>query len=176
VRVFLELRIWVPRKAGKTEFLAALALMVWYYEGLRGGEGYCFARDEKQAAIAFNRMKAMIGESADLRLRVRAFADKLWCQHLEAPFHLITSKAEGKHGRVPYVTLGDEMHEWKSRDLADNLRQGEGPQLQPARLFGSTAGLKSQLSAASCSRKASRSSTVGSTIPLSSSRCSRRRG
>jgi|SRR5579871_3012408 len=144
VRLFRELRLWIPRKAGKTEFLAALALLIWYYEGLPGGEGYCFARDEKQAAIPFGRMKAMVGTSDDMQPRVRAFADKLWCQQLLAPFHLITAKAEGKHGRVPYVTIGDEMHEWRSRDLADNLRQGEGPHLQPARLYASTAGLKSQ--------------------------------
>lgn len=144
LRLFRELRLWVPRKAGKTEFLAALALMVWYYEGLIGGEGYCFARDEKQAAQVFGRMAAMVGSSDALRDSVRVYTDKLWCQQLLAPFFRITSKAEGKHGRVPYVTVGDEMHEWKTRDLADNLRQGEGPHLQPLRLYASTAGLTSQ--------------------------------
>ena len=145
VRSFNELRLWVPRKAGKTEFLAALALMVWYYEGLKGGEGYCFARDEKQAAQVFGRMAAMVGNSTeDMATRIRVYTNKLWCQNLLAPFHLITAKAEGKHGRVPYVTIGDEMHEWKTRDLADNLRQGEGPHLQPLRLYASTAGIATQ--------------------------------
>lgn len=144
VRIFRELRLWVPRKAGKTEFIAALALLVWYYEGMRGGEGYCFARDEKQAAQVFGRMVAMVGSADDMSSDVRTYTNKLWCQKLVAPFFLITSKAEGKHGRVPYVTAGDEMHEWKSRDLADNLRQGEGPHLQPARFYGSTAGITTQ--------------------------------
>jgi phage terminase large subunit-like protein len=144
VRLFRELRLWVPRKAGKTEFLAALALMVWYWEGLKGGEGYCFARDEKQAGQVFGRMSAMIGADDDMARDVRAYTNKLWCQRLLAPFFLITAKAEGKHGRVPYVTIGDEMHEWKSRDLADNLRQGEGPHLQPLRLYASTAGITTQ--------------------------------
>lgn len=141
VRIFRELRLWVPRKAGKTEFLAALALMVWYYEGLRGAEGYCFARDEKQAAQVFGRMAAMAGAADDMSRDIRTYTNKLWCQKLISPFFLITAKAEGKHGRIPYVTVGDEMHEWKSRDLADNLRQGEGPYLQPLRLYASTAGL-----------------------------------
>lgn len=145
VRIFQELRLWVPRKAGKTEFIAAVALLVWYYEGLKGGEGYCFARDEKQAAQVFGRMATMVGNSSrDMAERVRVYTNKLWCQHLLAPFHLITAKAEGKHGRVPYVTIGDEMHEWRSRDLADNLRQGEGPHLQPLRLYASTAGITTQ--------------------------------
>lgn len=145
VRIFRELRLWVPRKNGKTEFIAALALLIWYYEGMPGGEGYCFARDENQARTPFNRMKAMIGASAgDMQTRVRCHAEQLWCQHLLSAFFLITAKAEGKHGRAPYVTIGDEMHEWRSRDLADNLRQGEGPYLQPLRLYASTAGIKSQ--------------------------------
>jgi len=145
VRLFRELRLWVPRKAGKTEFLAALALMVWYWEGLKGGEGYCFARDEKQAGQVFGRMSAMIGANDDMARDVRSYTNKLWCQKLTAPFFLITAKAEGKHGRVPYVTIGDEMHEWKTRDLADNLRQGEGPHLQPLRLYASTAGITTQV-------------------------------
>jgi phage terminase large subunit-like protein len=56
---------------------------------------------------------------------------------------LLTGKAGGKHGKAPTVTLGDEMHEWVSRELADTLRQGEAS-LEPIRLYASTAGLKQQ--------------------------------
>src|SRR5579885_1954381 len=91
VRIFRELRYWVPRKRGKTEFIAALALALWYYEGLPGGEGYCFARDENQARVPFDRMKRLIGASTDdMQPRIRCHADQLWCQHLLAPFFLIT--------------------------------------------------------------------------------------
>jgi hypothetical protein len=72
---------------------------------------------------------------------------------------LLTGKAAGKHGKAPTVTVGDEMHEWASRDLADTLRQGESS-LEPIRLYASTAGLKQQGPATSSGRKASRSSTA----------------
>jgi phage terminase large subunit-like protein len=35
------------------------------------------------------------------------------------------------------------MHEWKSRRIEDDLRQGQGTRLEPVALFGSSAGLKS---------------------------------
>jgi hypothetical protein len=72
------------------------------------------------------------------------FAKQLWNAELRSPFRLMPGKAKGKHGRAPFVTVGDEMHEWVSTELADTLRQGEGTSLQPIRLYASTAGLKSQ--------------------------------
>ena len=48
VRLFRCLRLWIPRKNGKSEFLAALALLFWAIDGLVGGQGYVFARDEVQ--------------------------------------------------------------------------------------------------------------------------------
>jgi phage terminase large subunit-like protein len=60
VRLFRELRLWVPRKNGKSEFLAALALLFWAIEGQRRGAGFCFAHDESQAREVFDKMGDMI--------------------------------------------------------------------------------------------------------------------
>jgi phage terminase large subunit-like protein len=143
VRLFRELRLWIPRKNGKSEFLAALSLYFWAVEGLRRGEGYAFASSEDQARIAFTKMSDIVGYSRDLSADVKCYATHLWIQELKSPFVLLTGKAAGKHGLAPTVTLGDEMHEWPTRDLADTLRQGESS-LEPIRLYASTAGLKTQ--------------------------------
>ncbi|WP_018456814.1 terminase TerL endonuclease subunit [Bradyrhizobium sp. WSM4349] len=150
VRLFRELRLWVPRKNGKSEFLAALALLFWAIEGQRRGAGFCFAHDENQAREVFNKMGDMVAYApAVFRSRatgepIKVFAKQLWNAELRSPFVLMPGKAKGKHGRAPFVTVGDEMHEWVSTELADTLRQGEGTSLQPIRLYASTAGLKSQ--------------------------------
>jgi hypothetical protein len=73
------LALWIPRKNGKSEFLAALALLFWALEGVVGGQGYVFARDEDQARLPFNKMKAMVGYNADLpttsrRTRIRCIS------------------------------------------------------------------------------------------------------
>ena len=142
VRLFRELRLWIARKNGKSEFLAALAVLFWAVEGEVRGQGFCFARDENQARIVFDKMADMIGYAPAIAKETRVFAKSLWIQTIKASFKLLSGKAAGKHGRAPTVTVGDEMHEWKDRALADTLRQGEGGSTQPIRLYSSTAGLK----------------------------------
>lgn len=142
-RLFRRLMLWVPRKNGKSEFLAALALLFFALDGVFGGEGYAFARDDKQARIAFNKMKTMVAFSPRLQKAVKAYKSSLWIQEIQAKFEVLTGKAEGKHGMAPSVILGDEMHEWRSDDMMTFLRQGTGTRLQPIELYASTAGLKS---------------------------------
>lgn len=149
VRVFSRLLLWVPRKNGKSEFLAALSLLFFVHERLVGSEGYCFARDEDQAKITFGRMKSMLLKDPHLTggatPRVTMTAKGIYVAETSSLFQLLSGKPDGKHGRMPQVICGDEMHEWDTRDLEDNLRQGTGTRLQPMELYASTAGLKSRV-------------------------------
>ncbi|WP_291208989.1 terminase TerL endonuclease subunit [Hyphomonas sp.] len=145
VRLFRRLMLWIPRKNGKSEFLAALAILFFVLEGVIGGQGFAFARDEKQGKIVFEKIKAMLAQSPKLAKGVQSFKKSIWIPKIRALFELLSGKAEGKHGRSPTVIVGDEMHEWTSTDLATNLRQGTGARLQPIELYASTAGLKSNL-------------------------------
>lgn len=142
VRLFRRLLLWVPRKNGKSEFLAALALLFFILDGVIGGQGFVFARDEKQAKIIFDKMKAMIAMSPGIADKVQTFKKSIWVPKIRALFELLTGKPEGKHGRSPTVIAGDEMHEWESAELANTLRQGTGARLEPIELYASTAGLK----------------------------------
>lgn len=146
VRVFRELYLWVPRKNGKSEFLAALALLFWALDGVQGGEGYLYARDEDQALLAFNKMREMVKlmPAADAA-RFNVYTKSIYCPKLAASFMVLTGAEGGKHGSAPYVRFGDEMHEWRSRVIDDTTRQGSSAYLQPVGLKASTAGLKSNL-------------------------------
>ena len=142
IRLFRELRLWIPRKSGKSEFLASLALLFWAWEGEVRAQGFCFAMNEEQARIVFDKMSDMIDMQPNLSRHIATYKRAFWCQERKLAFSLLSGKARGKHGRAPAVTVGDEMHEWHSRELADTLRQGEGGSTQPIRLYASTAGLK----------------------------------
>jgi len=142
VRLYRRLLLWVPRKNGKSEFLAALALLFFVLDGVVGGQGFAFARDEKQARIVFDKMKAMIAMSPGLNDKAQSFKKSIWIPKIRAMFELLTGKPEGKHGRSPTVIVGDEMHEWETAELAATLRQGTGARLEPIELYASTAGLK----------------------------------
>lgn len=144
VRLYKRLMLWIPRKNGKTEFLAALALLFFLLDGVRGGEGYAFARNEEQASIVFSKMQQMVGQApAELRKGVYLFNSRIWVPGLTSRFELLTGKDKGKHGREPSVIVGDEMHEWETRGVEQTLRQGTVSRLQPIELYASTAGLKS---------------------------------
>lgn len=143
VRLFRRLMLWVPRKNGKSEFLSALSLLFFVLDGAIGGQGYAFARDEKQGKVVFDKMKAMIALSPPLAGRVTAFKKSIWVPQIRSTFELLSGKAEGKHGRSPTVITGDEMHEWITTELASTLRQGTGARLQPIELYASTTGIRS---------------------------------
>ncbi|MCJ9721514.1 terminase large subunit [Agrobacterium sp. SHOUNA12C] len=142
VRIFRRLMLWVPRKNGKSEFLAALSLLFFAVDGVVGGQGFVFARDENQAKIIFNKMKAMIGMAPQFG-DAQLFKKSIYLPKIRALFELLSGKAEGKHGKSPTVITGDEMHEWETPDLANFLRQGTGARLEPIELYASTAGVKS---------------------------------
>jgi phage terminase large subunit-like protein len=144
VRLFQELRLWIARKNGKSEFLAALALLFWAIEGEQRGQGYCFARNEAQARVVFEKIGDMIAYAPSLAKDSQIFASSIWLHRLKARFQVLTGKAKGKHGRGATVTVGDEVHEWKDKELADTMRQSEAGALQPIRLYASTASPKGE--------------------------------
>lgn len=148
VRVFRRLDLWIPRKNGKSEFLAALAVLFFVMEPISGAQGFVFGRNEDQGRIPFAKMQAIIDKAAGLKDDAQGNAriinnDKgIFVRQTGALCQLLTGAPDGKHGRSPTVIVGDEIHEWRTRELADTLRQGTGARLQPIELYASTAGRK----------------------------------
>ncbi len=143
IRLFRKLMLWIPRKNGKSEFLAALALLFFVLDGVPQGEGYVFARKESQARIVFSRMASMIAANDEFKSEVIAFSKSFYVKKHTARFEVLSGSEEGLHGKSPTVIVGDEMHEWRSLVIVDTLRQGTGGRLQPIELYASTAGRKS---------------------------------
>ena len=151
VRLFRRLDLWIPRKNGKSEFLAALGVLFFVLEKVPGGQAFVFGRNEDQRRVPFRKMQAIIevanGLLEDRAGNVRIILNKksIFIRETGALCELLTGKPDGKHGRSPTVILGDEIHEWITRELADTLRQGTGSRLQPVELYASTAGRKASL-------------------------------
>jgi len=148
VRVFRRLDLWIPRKNGKSEFLAAVAVLFFVLEKVNGAEAYVFGRNEDQGRVPFGKMQDIIREADGLmedaqgNERISLHDKSIFLRETTSLCQLLTGAPDGKHGRSPTVIVGDEIHEWKTRDLADTLRQGTGARLQPVELYASTAGRK----------------------------------
>lgn len=147
-RVFRRLDLWIPRKNGKSEFLAALGVLFFVLEKLAGAQGFVFGRNEDQGRVPFAKMQQIIALANGLQRgrdgteRITMSKRGIYIRETRSLCQLLTGKPDGKHGRSPTLILGDEIHEWPTRELADNLRQGTGARLQPIELYASTAGRK----------------------------------
>ncbi|HEX3064166.1 MAG TPA: terminase TerL endonuclease subunit [Dongiaceae bacterium] len=134
--------IEVPRKNGKTEFAAGLALLLLVGDGEGGGQGYAMAVDKDQAKIAFRKAAAMASMSPAMLRHVEVFRTSVFCPELMASFKPISSAPGSKHGFSPSFAVADEIHEWRDGELAEVIHEGTGARRQPLEVYITTAGVK----------------------------------
>jgi phage terminase large subunit-like protein len=135
-------RIWIewPRKNGKTEFAAGLALLLLIADGEFGAEIYSLASEENQARIVFDVAARMIGMSEELKAEVETFKTSLYCAALASSFKPLSALPNSKQGFNPHGFIGDEVHVWPNGELAEAVHEGEGARLQPLDILITTAG------------------------------------
>lgn len=134
--------VWVPRKNGKTELAAGIALLLLVGDGELGGEVYAIASHEGQARLVFGQASSMVSQSQTLGEHLVSFKSSIYCAALNAAFKPLSGKAEGKHGFSASGLIGDEIHEWVSGDLYQFLHDSEDARRQPLEFLISTAGKK----------------------------------
>ena len=140
VRVYRRLIIWIPRKNGKTEFMAGIALLVMVGDNEGGVQGYSIAKDKSQAELVFNKMAAMITLSPELSKWLTPFKQAISCPRLRGFFKPLSGQPDGKHGLSAHLVCGDEVHEWKDKALCQFVHQSTGAREQPVEIYISTAG------------------------------------
>ncbi len=143
-RLFRRLILWIGRKNGKSEFMAALALLFFVGDGEIGGQAFNFARTEKQAAIVFKKAKAMVAQNPQLRAALKSTSRTIYHAELNALWERLAGNAEGKHGLSASVIVGDEAHECVDDTMYTTLHQSTAARDQPVELLGSTAGHKNR--------------------------------
>lgn len=139
-RRYRKLWLEVGRKNGKTEFAAALALIIFLHDGEMGAQIYSLATDKDQAKIVFEKAGKMVGLSPELTREVEVMKPSLWCNALLASFKPLSSKPDSKHGFSPHGMIGDEVHAWESGELCEVVIEGEGARSQPLNILITTAG------------------------------------
>ncbi len=140
--------VWleVPRKNGKTELAAGLALLMLLGDGEPGGQVYSMAVDKDQASIVFRKSTVMIGFSEALRKHVETYRTSIFCPALVGAFKPLSAGPKGKHGFSPSGAIGDEVHEWNASggELADVVHKGTAARRQPIEVYITTAGVRGE--------------------------------
>lgn len=124
----------LPRKQGKTALAAGLALahLCGPCAEIRG-QVYSAASDRNQAGIIFNEMVAIIErvEWLNERLNIKAFNKIIEDFETGSTYSALSSDARKAHGLSPSFVVCDEIAQWKSRELYDNLVSGMGARAEP---------------------------------------------
>lgn len=136
----------VPRKNGKTELAAAIALYMLIADGELGAEVYSAAADREQAGLVFQRAAAMIRQSKTLsrRLRIIESQKRVVDYKTGSFYHALSAEAYSKHGYSAHAVIYDELHAAPTRELWDVLSSSMGAREQPLMMAITTAGYDRQ--------------------------------
>lgn len=134
--------VMLPRKNGKSEIAAAIALYCLLAEGEQGGEIYSAAADRDQAALVFNVAAQMVRNDPRLS-QVCTIIDsqkRIVYEKTGSFYRAISSEAHTKHGYNASVVLYDEVHAAPNRELWQVLQTSMGAREQPLMFAITTAG------------------------------------
>lgn len=132
----------IPRKNGKSELAAAIALYLLFADGEPGAEIYSAAADREQASLVFNAAATMVRKSKWLSgiSRIVDSQKRIVFYKKNSFYRAISSEAYSKHGFNAHAVVYDELHVAPNRDLWDTLQTSMGARRQPLMLAITTAG------------------------------------
>jgi phage terminase large subunit-like protein len=141
-RRYRTVLIMMPRKNGKTEICAALAIDGLLFDNEAGAEVYSAANDKEQAALCFNVAAQMIRNDPELSAACEIIDSQKRIVHRKSGsfYRAISAEAYSKHGFNASRVIYDELHAAQSRDLWDVLASSTGARAEPLVIAISTAG------------------------------------
>jgi len=130
----------IPKKNGKTELAAAVALKLLFADGEMGGEIYSAAADRQQAAIAFNVAAQMVRNHPVLSKRCKIIDSqkRIVVPKTGSVYVALSSEVATKHGFNASGIIFDELHAQPNRDLWDVLTLGSGDAREQQIVFAIT--------------------------------------
>ncbi len=135
--------IEIPKKNGKSELAAAVALYLTCGDGEWGAEVYGCAADRQQASIVFDVAVEMVEQSPALKKRIKPIMSvkRLVYKPTNSFYQVLSAEAFTKHGLNVHGVIFDELHAQPNRDLFDVMTKGSGDaRLQPLFFLITTAG------------------------------------
>jgi len=134
--------VMLPRKNGKTELAAAIAIYCLLFDGTSGGEIYLAAADREQAGKVYGAIVTMLRADPELERQVLIVESQKRIQHPGSGSLLkaISAEAYSKHGFNASVVIYDELHAAQTRELWDVLATSQGARVEPLLIAISTAG------------------------------------
>lgn len=142
-RQFNTAYIEIPKKQGKSELAAAVALLMTGGDGEERAEVYGCAADRQQATIVFDVAADMVRMCPALNKRVKILSSQKRIIYLPTNsfYQVLSAEAYSKHGFNIHGVVFDELHTQPNRKLFDVMTKGSGDaRMQPLYFLITTAG------------------------------------
>ena len=142
-RQFNTAYVEIPKKQGKSELAAAVALLLTCGDGEERAEVYGCAADRQQASIVFEVAADMVRMCPALSKRVKILASqkRLIYTPTNSFYQVLSAEAYSKHGFNIHGVVFDELHTQPNRKLFDVMTKGSGDaRMQPLYFLITTAG------------------------------------
>lgn len=116
----------IPKKNGKSELAAGIALLMLCGDGEIGGEVYGAAADREQAGLVYEVAAQMVRQNNVMSNRLKIIdSRKRIVDYKSSSFYQVLSRETmSKHGLNPSAIIFDELHAQPNRDLWDVLVEG----------------------------------------------------
>nr|DAH20335.1 MAG TPA: Terminase large subunit [Caudoviricetes sp.] len=142
-RQFNTAFIEIPKKQGKSELAATVALLLTCGDGEQRAEVYGCAADRQQASIVFEVAADMVRMCPALSKRVKILASQKRIIYIPTNsfYQVLSAEAYSKHGFNIHGVVFDELHTQPNRKLFDVMTKGSGDaRMQPLYFLITTAG------------------------------------
>ncbi len=142
-RQFNTAYVEIPKKNGKSELAAAIALYLCCADGEERAEVYGCATDRQQASIVFDVAADMVRMCPALakRCKILAASKRISFKPTNSFYQVLSSEAFSKHGFNVSGVVFDELHAQPNRKLFDVMTKGSGDaRTQPLFFLITTAG------------------------------------
>lgn len=142
-RQFNTAYVEIPKKQGKSELAAAVALLLCCADGEERAEVYGCAADRQQATIVFDVAADMVRMNPALNKRCKILASqkRLIYEPTNSFYQVLSADAYSKHGFNVSGVIFDELHTQPNRKLYDVMTKGSGDaRTQPLYFLITTAG------------------------------------
>lgn len=142
VRRYRECLIYVPRKNGKSPWVAALGLYILFCDKENGAQCYVAAGEREQAGMLFRHAKFMVENEPELMSRCDIYGGQAAAGQSKSIvkkdgsfLRVISADADTKHGGNTHLAMIDELHVQPNRNLVDVLRTSMSSQNRKQPLF-----------------------------------------
>jgi phage terminase large subunit-like protein len=142
--------IEVPKKNGKSELAAGIALYCLLADNEPGAEVYSAATSRDQASLVFRVAASMVEQSEALSKRLRVLRSTKTILKRGDPdsfYRAISADGDVQDGINPHCVIADELHRWKvgkALDLWEILERGTIARRQPLVFAITTAGIQDE--------------------------------